>query len=76
MNKKYIYTIAMLFMLLDQFIKLIVIKNMPLHQEITIIPNFFSLYYLKNTGAAFSILGNKTLFLIIIGIVCLIALKN
>lgn len=75
-NKKFIYTLAMGFMLLDQLIKLIVTSNMDLLQEITLIPNFFSLYYLKNTGAAFSMLGNKTLFLILVSIVCLIILKN
>lgn len=75
-NKKFIYTIAMGFMLLDQLIKLIVTANMNLHDEISIIPNFFSLYYIKNTGAAFSIFGNKTLFLIIISLICLIVLKN
>lgn len=75
-NKKLIYTIAMFFMLLDQLIKLIVTTNMEIHQEIKIIPKFFSLYYLKNTGAAFSILGNKTLFLILISIICLIVIKK
>lgn len=75
-NKKYIYTVALFYMLLDQIIKLIVVNNMNLLQEIKIIPNFFSLYYLKNTGAAFSILGNKTLLLILISILCLIVLKN
>lgn len=75
-NKKLIYTLAMIFMLLDQTIKLIVTSNMDLLQEITIIPNFFSLYYLKNTGAAFSIFGNQTILLIIISIICLIILKN
>lgn len=75
-NKKLIYTLGMSFMLLDQIIKLLVTKNMNLFQEITIIPKFFSLYYLKNTGAAFSIFGNKTLFLIIISIISLIVLKN
>ena len=75
-NKKLIYTIAMFFMLLDQLIKLIVTTNMEIHQEIKIIPKFFSLYYLKNTGAAFSVLGNKTLFLILISIICLIVIKK
>lgn len=75
-NKKLIYTLGMSFMLLDQIIKLLVTKNMNLFQEITIIPKFFSLYYLKNTGAAFSIFGNKILFLIIISIISLIVLKN
>ncbi|MBO5120848.1 MAG: signal peptidase II [Bacilli bacterium] len=75
-NKKLIYTLASAFMLLDQIIKLIVINNMDVSQEIKIIPKFFSLFYLRNTGAAFSIFGNKILFLIIISIICLIVLKN
>ena len=75
-NKRLIYTIGMFFMLLDQIIKLIVTKNMTISQEIKIIPNFFSIYYIENTGAAFSILGNKTILLIIVSILCLIFLKN
>lgn len=75
-NKKFIYTIGMFYMLVDQLIKLLVTKNMNLLQEITIIPNFFSLYYLKNTGAAFSILGNQTIILILISLICLVVIKN
>lgn len=74
-NKKLIYTVALFFLLLDQVIKFIITKNLVLMEEIPIIKNFFSIYYLKNTGAAFSIFGNKTLFLIIISILCLIFLK-
>lgn len=75
-NKNFIYTISMFFLLLDQLIKLIVTKNMELFQEIKIIKNFFSIYYIKNKGAAFSIMGNQTILLIIISIICLIVLKN
>ncbi len=74
-NKKLIYTVALFFLLLDQVIKFIITNNLVLMEEIPIIKNFFSIYYLKNTGAAFSIFGNKTLFLIIISILCLIFLK-
>lgn len=75
-NKKLIYTISLITVLLDQIIKYIVMSNMTLHQEIKLIPNFFSLYYLKNTGAAFSILGNKTIILILVSIFFLIIIKN
>ena len=51
-------------------------NNMNLHQEIKIIPNFFSLYYVENPGAAFSILGNQTMLLIIVSVVCLILIKE
>ena len=77
MNKKnFIYSISFIVLLFDQLIKLIVMNNMKLHQEITIIPNFFSIYYIENTGAAFSILGNKTLLLIIVSVICLILMKE
>lgn len=74
-NKKYIYTVALFYLLLDQIIKFIVNNNLILMEEIPVINNFFSIYYLKNAGAAFSILGDKTLFLIIISIICLLFLK-
>lgn len=74
-NKKYIYTVALFYLLLDQIIKFIVNSNLTLMEEIPVINNFFSIYYLKNAGAAFSILGDKTLFLIIISIICLLFLK-
>lgn len=74
-NKKYIYMVGLFYLLLDQVIKFIVTKNMALMEEISIIPKFFSIYYLKNNGAAFSIMGNKTIFLIVVAIICLIVLK-
>lgn len=77
MNKKsFIYSISFIVLLLDQIIKLVVMNNMELHQEIKIIPNFFSLYYVENPGAAFSILGKQTLLLIIVSVVCLILIKE
>ena len=75
-KKKFIYSISFVVLLLDQLIKIIVTNNMSLHQEITVIPNFFSLYYIKNTGAAFSILGNQTLLLIVISAFILILIKE
>lgn len=39
-------------------------------ENITVIDNFFSLNYVLNDGAAFSIFASKTYFLIIITIVC------
>lgn len=75
-KKKLIYTIASIILLLDQLIKVIVVNNMELHQEIKIIKNFFSIYYVKNTGAAFSILGNQTLLLIVVSCLCLILIKE
>jgi signal peptidase II len=42
---------------LDQASKILVDKVMAIHQSIEIIPNFVSLTYLRNTGAAFGFLA-------------------
>ncbi len=75
-EKKSIYITAGLLLLIDQIVKIIVRTKIALYQEIKIIPNLFSLYYVENEGAAFSILGNKTLLLIIISLICLIVLNK
>ena len=60
---KQIFKYSFILILIDQIIKL-VISNML--ENITIIKNFFNLTYVENTGAAFSILENSRIFLIII----------
>ena len=42
--------------------------------SITVIPNFFSLVFVTNTGAAWSIMQGNTLFLIILGIIAIFSL--
>jgi signal peptidase II len=44
---------------LDQISKIIVDRTMPLHDSIPIIDNFFSLTYIRNTGAAFGIFAGS-----------------
>jgi signal peptidase II len=44
---------------LDQTTKAIVDRTMPLYHSIPIIENFFSLTYIRNTGAAFGILAQS-----------------
>ncbi len=75
-NKKMIYGSALFLLIFDQVVKIIVRTNMNLYQEIKIIPNLFSLYYVENSGAAFSIFENSILFLIIINFICLIVLNR
>ena len=43
-------------------------------KSITVIPNFFSLVFVTNTGAAWSIMKGNTLFLIILGIIAIFSL--
>lgn len=68
-NRNKVYSVAIILLFFDQLSKLIIQRSMSLYQEIKIIPNFFSLCYVKNTGAAFSILEDATLFLIMLSIV-------
>lgn len=75
-NKEKIYSIACIFLIIDQLIKILIKTKMNLLQEITIIPNFFSIYYIENEGAAFSILQNKTIFLIVISIICIMLIDK
>ena len=75
-NKKNIYITGIILLLIDQIVKILIRAKMALYQEIKIIPKIFSLYYVENDGAAFSILGSQTLLLIIISLACIIYLNK
>ena len=49
---------------------------MNLNQIITIIPNFFSLFYVQNTGAAFSILSDNTPIIVCISMAFIVFLDR
>ncbi|MDY5992478.1 MAG: signal peptidase II [Bacilli bacterium] len=70
-NKNKVYLTSVIVLLIDQIVKLLIKTNMNLNEEISIIPNFFSIQYLKNTGAAFSILENQTILIAITSIICI-----
>lgn len=70
-KKEIIITILLLF--LDQGSKY-GMEQLLQNRSISIIPNFFSLDYVQNTGGAWSILSGNTLVLIIISLVCLFSL--
>lgn len=62
---------------LDQLIKYLIVKNMYIGQEITIIKNFLNITYVTNNGAAFNILSGNTIFLIALAIIVIIyIIKN
>lgn len=70
MNKK-IFFLTIIGVLLDQVIKLMVSHWMVLGKSIKVIKDFFSLTYVQNTGAAFSILSGNIYLLIGITVIAL-----
>jgi signal peptidase II len=63
-------------LVLDQLTKMIVDRTMSLHQSIPIIDGFFSLTYVRNTGAAFGIFSGsheafRLPFLILVSVLAL-----
>lgn len=74
--KKNIYTITFLILILDQLVKNIVLKTIELEQIIHVIPNFFFLTNVKNTGGAWSILNNYTFILTLVSFICIIFLNQ
>ncbi len=56
--------VAIVAVVVDQVTKWLVATRMALHSEIEIIPGFFSLQYVHNTGAAFGMLRNGRWFFV------------
>ncbi len=75
-SKQKIYSIASIVIMVDLILKFIVSAKLVENDIIKVIPNFFSIYYLKNTGAAFSILQDSTVFLVILSALILLVLNN
>lgn len=56
----------------DQFTKILVLNTFAKSTDaITVIPGVVSFYHVDNTGAGFSILEGKTLFLVIFTVICI-----
>lgn len=64
--------VTLISMLIDQIIKIIVMGNMSVGESIKVIKNFFSITYVENDGAAWSILSGNTFFLVIVSIVAIL----
>ena len=72
--KKCIIYLSLLFVFIDQLIKYLISNFMHLYENITIIPNFLYLTYVKNDGGAFSIFSGGRWFFIGIGVIALVSL--
>lgn len=69
---KKILPISLLLVVIDQIFKILIISKMTLLESITIISNFFNITYVRNTGAAWSILSGNTLLLIMVSVIALV----
>ena len=58
MKRAYYLTLSAIVILLDVWTKWLVVKRIDLHEAIPIIPNFFQIVHVRNTGAAFGIGAN------------------
>lgn len=76
MKKEKVYQICGILIIIDQIIKLMIRLNLEVEEIISIIPGFFRIYYLQNTGAAFSSFSGMRYLLIIIGIISFIILTR
>ena len=70
-NHLVLYIISLVVIIVDQLTKFLVVSNMNIANEIEIIHNFFSIFYVTNTGAAFSSFRDQTTLLIIVSIFCI-----
>ena len=58
--RKYFLIIAVIVFLLDRLAKWAVAANIALYQSVAIIPGFFSLRHVENTGAAFGLFAESS----------------
>lgn len=73
MKKVYGIFLLVLLIVFDQLTKIAVIKNFVLGEEKEIIKNVFSLEYIRNTGAAWGMFPNGTVFFAVFStIVCIL----
>ena len=68
------YILAIFVILLDQWTKFLVVKNMELYESIPIIPDIFFITSHRNSGAAWGILQDQMVFFYIITVVVVIGI--
>lgn len=73
--KKNIYSITFMVLIIDLFLKQIILNNVK-SLPLTVIPSFFSISYVENTGGAWGILGNTTWILTLLSVLVVILLNQ
>ena len=66
--------ISILSMIIDQIIKIIVIKNMPFESEIKVFGDIFTLHHIHNYGSAWGMLSGHTIILIVFTFIAILAI--
>jgi signal peptidase II len=66
--------VILILAMLDQFTKILVLRFIPFQESIPVIPNFFSLTHVYNTGAAFGMLHDSNLFFVLLATLAFVAL--
>jgi len=70
----FIWALAIFVFLLDWASKIFILRNLSLNESVEIIKNIFYLTLVHNTGAAFGIFKNQTLFFIVVSILAVITI--
>ena len=68
------WAVIVLLALADQVTKMLVLRWIPFQETIPVVPGFFSLTHVYNTGAAFGMLHDSNRFFIILSLVAFVAL--
>lgn len=73
--------LATAIVVLDQATKALVRARLPLHESVTVIPGFFDLTHVRNTGAAFGMLNAvefeyKSLVMVLVALAALVAVAT
>lgn len=64
-----IIILSIIFIIIDQVSKIIIVNNLTNNKSIEVIKSFFYLTYTNNKGAAFSILTGRRILLILVALV-------
>lgn len=64
-----IIILSIIFIIIDQLFKIIVVNNLTNNKSIEVIKSFFYLTYTNNKGAAFSILTGRRILLILVALI-------
>ena len=64
--------LGVLIVILDQVVKCLVVNHIDLTETIRVIPNVLDFVYVKNTGAAFSFMADKTYGIVILSLISIL----